>query len=111
MFGPARLEKGALWVSRGARFAAAADRCAASTQHGTATMPQDTKYGDPMHIGDQDVLLTKSNLQYLVRNGVTHIDSYIGLGARAGVSTAGGCWAQLAQMFLSGLSASAAPCF
>ena len=28
----------------------------------------------------QDVLPTKANLQYLVRNGVTHIDAYIGKG-------------------------------
>ena len=31
-----------------------------------------------MHVGDQDVMITKSNLQYLVRNGVTHLDSFIG---------------------------------
>lgn len=44
-------------------------------------MPQATAYGDPMHIGDQDVNPTKENLQYLVRNGVTHIDAFIGSGA------------------------------
>jgi mannonate dehydratase len=48
-------------------------------------MPPAADYGvKPMHVGDQDVLIVgdkgRSNLQYLVRNGVTHIDSYIGEG-------------------------------
>ena len=33
-----------------------------------------------MHVGDQDVKITTQNLQYLVRNGVTHIDALVGDG-------------------------------
>ena len=42
-------------------------------------MAPNEEYGvQEMHVGDQDVAITTQNLQYLVRNGVTHIDAYIG---------------------------------
>ena len=48
-------------------------------------MTPSDEYGvQQMHIGDQDVIIQggkgRKNLEYLVRNGVTHIDSYIGEG-------------------------------
>ena len=55
-------------------------------------MPPSDHYGmQEMHVGDQDVAITTSNLQYLARNGVAHIDSFIGGGNNAkGMALGGG---------------------
>ena len=45
----------------------------------SGSMAPNEEYGvQEKHVGDQDVAITTQNLQYLVRNGVTHIDAYNG---------------------------------